>query len=114
MQAINSAVAEASSAAVTFNRIYVFEKLRALAGFSGQKTEFRIDGSRIQPKPPDTIELLPLPKRADTYPQMESDFARLAAIRNAGIEVIVYESPLAPGLANSTENELSENARQVR
>lgn len=116
VQLINAGAAEGQQAAITFNHFFLLTKLRALTGSAGpgRPTNFRLDGSQRQTSYANRAAIEPLPQRADTYPQLESDFARLAAIRDTGIRVVVYESPVAPSLGGTTDLDLSVNARTVR
>ncbi len=114
IQTINSGAAEGAGMAMTFNHVFLLSKLRALAGVAGPSMNFRADGSQEQVVPAGPVTLGPLPRRADTYPQLESDFARLAAIRDSGVSIVVYESPVAPSLGGAADRELSSNARDVR
>jgi hypothetical protein len=110
---INAADLEGQEMALTFNHLYLVTKLRALAGNTDAPAAYRGDGSRkeVIPTPPPTLGRMP--QRGDSYPEIESDFARLAAIRDSGTRVIVYESPVAPQFSG-TEDHLSANARTVR
>lgn len=110
---INFIASEGRAFAIGFNHTFVLAKLRALRHADGPRTGFRSDGS-LQETAPQSPSIDPMPKRADTYPQIEADFARLARIREAGTRIIVYESPIAPALGTSADEELSPNARQVR
>lgn len=114
VQIINIGSAEEQQMAITFNHFFVLSKLRALAGSAGPPASFRPDGSQKEVIPAGPVTISPLPRRADTYPQLESDFARLAAIRDAGTRVLVYESPVAPQLMSVNDRGLSANARAVR
>lgn len=114
IQIINAGSAEEQQMAITFNHFYVLAKLSALAGVAGPATSFRADGSLKETHSAGDVSISPLPQRADTYVQLEYDFARLAAIRDAGTRVIIYESPVAPRLMSLDDGRLSANARAVR
>jgi hypothetical protein len=110
----NSIAIEYSTFALTFNRVYVQNKISALWEPSSIRGAYRPDGSRVESQPTRHTELeLPRP-RADFYPELESDFSRIAAMRRDGVRVIVYESPLEPTILDQVESRLSANARDVR
>ena len=54
------------------------------------------------------------PVRVDRYVLLESDFKTLTAVRQAGTRVILYESPLAPAVADRVDRSPSPLARDVR
>ncbi len=110
----NAAANEGSQITLTFNHTYILTKLRAVLGLGEPTGDFRSDGSRKEIVPSRPTDLGRLPQRADDYPQLESDFARLAAVRDSGTRVLVYESPVAPPHMNLNDSSLSAKARAVR
>jgi hypothetical protein len=113
LQFNNAVHTEGKEIALTFNHTFVRAKLAALAGMTGPALNFRADGSQKEIVPA-TPDIQPLRPRADLYPHLENDFARFAAMRDAGARVLIYESPIAPSLGGTEDGDLSVNARNVR
>ena len=52
--------------------------------------------------------------RAENYPMLEYDFEKLAHISDRGTKILIYESPLEPTAMLRAEENLSQNAINVR
>jgi hypothetical protein len=111
---INSAAIEAEQFKLAFSHSYISSKSLALAGRRDGKLTYRSDGSRQESFASDTPDLRPAPRRADTYPLLEYDMSVLERLKAKDIDITLYESPLSPAIAASTESSLSERAGQVR
>jgi hypothetical protein len=115
VQIHNAVSNERHMAAVAFNPVYIFNKLKALTAIKGQNAAYRLDGSRDEGERGEfSAAQIEIPRRADRYPQLEYDLETLGALRREGFRVIIFESPLVPSLLGRIELALSEHAQNVR
>lgn len=74
------------------------------------------DGSRAQPDPSSDLDgrpPRPLPPQGGTYPLLNADLRAIADLRDHGVAVAIYVTPLHASIAASADRQLQGSGRQI-